>query len=230
MELTTNSAALQLRAAQKGNTFKRPTRPLISATAVDQIALKTICPANAIGVNPVRIDLGKCIFCDACALAFPSKIKFSEDPDLSTNVRDRLIVIEGEDTRVAPDPSLIRENRIDSKLSINLTIVGRNNGSDFPLTNKQSGIRLEKSAEKSHGLIFTEEITEPMEEVIARLYETILPPKLIILAGAKAISSGILNSKSFMDKYPVDLYIPGDFVHPEVLADAVNDLISFFNR
>jgi Ni,Fe-hydrogenase III small subunit len=218
---------------QTGNAFKRATRPLIYFSSADQSEIKRICPANAIGINPVRIDLGKCVFCHACAIAFPSAIKFSDDPKVSTNVRDRLIVIEGEDAPVCIHPDLIWDNRIDSKLPINLMIVGKHGNSDIPVPDSQSKINVQKesSSEKAHGLIFTEEITEEMEEAISRLYEAMLPPKLIILAGAKAISSGIFNSKNnFMEKYPIDLYVPGNFVHPMALADAVNELISLIDN
>src|SRR5215203_1676203 len=73
-----------------------PGRPEISTLKVDQLALKAVCPNHAIGVNPVRIDLGKCNFCQDCSNAFPEKIKFTSDRNIASNVRDRLIILEGD--------------------------------------------------------------------------------------------------------------------------------------
>ncbi|MGB3078572.1 MAG: hypothetical protein WBB31_05795, partial [Saprospiraceae bacterium] len=49
-------------------------RPEISTEAVDSIALVDLCPTDAIRLNPVQIDLGKCVFCGECAFSFPEKI------------------------------------------------------------------------------------------------------------------------------------------------------------
>src|SRR3990172_6516747 len=72
-------------------------RPIISSEKINEDALIELCPTNAISKNPVRIDLGKCIFCGECAFAFPDKIKFSTDYKISSNESERLIVKEGED-------------------------------------------------------------------------------------------------------------------------------------
>ena len=71
-------------------------RPEISTVKVDEQALVDICPLNAISANPVRIDMGKCSFCAECAFAFPEKIRFTQDYLTSSNVRENLIIKEGE--------------------------------------------------------------------------------------------------------------------------------------
>lgn len=37
-------------------------RPVIGTAKVDETELMELCPVNAISVNPVSIDLGKCYF------------------------------------------------------------------------------------------------------------------------------------------------------------------------
>jgi len=37
-------------------------RPVISLEKVDETKLQLVCPTEAIGTNPVSIDLGKCTF------------------------------------------------------------------------------------------------------------------------------------------------------------------------
>ena len=72
-------------------------RPVISTERVNETDLMELCPTNAISINPVCIDLGKCTFCRECAIAFPNKIKFTTDYKLATNDRHKLIILEGQD-------------------------------------------------------------------------------------------------------------------------------------
>ena len=44
-----------------------------------QQALSDLCPVEAIGMNPLSIDLGKCYFCGECAMAYPQAIRFTND-------------------------------------------------------------------------------------------------------------------------------------------------------
>jgi Ni,Fe-hydrogenase III small subunit len=210
---------------------KRPVRPVISGSSVDHVLLKHICPVNAIGINPVRIDLGKCVFCGNCADAFPAKIQFSTDANLSTNVRDRLILIEGEDAPILPDLHLIRENNHTLTAPVKLKIIGNDEHDEVT---SHDFVQFVISPAEAQGLIFTEEIRPDMEETIKRFYEALLPPKLIILAGAKAISGGVFDGQksavSFMNKYRVDLYIPGDAADPLTIAHAMKELISSENK
>jgi Ni,Fe-hydrogenase III small subunit len=55
-------------------------------------------------------------------------------------------------------------------------------------------------------------------------------PKIVILCGACAISGGIFQNstkldRTFLEKYPIDLYIPGCPVHPLTFINAVLDFI-----
>ena len=54
-------------------------RPIISMAKVDESELVNLCPLNAISVNPLLLDLGKCTFCGECARRFPEKIEFTTD-------------------------------------------------------------------------------------------------------------------------------------------------------
>ena len=52
-----------------------------------------ICPANAIKLNPLSIDLGKCIFCGDCErVCTDGAIKFSNFHKLSSTNREKLII------------------------------------------------------------------------------------------------------------------------------------------
>jgi Ni,Fe-hydrogenase III small subunit len=54
--------------------------------------------------------------------------------------------------------------------------------------------------------------------------------KILILAGTDAISGGIFAdspalNRSFLDKYKVDLYVPGNPVHPLAFVNGVLSLV-----
>src|SRR5882672_7292028 len=83
-------------------------RPEISAESVNEDALAALCPTGAIGKAPVSIDMGKCVMCGECSFAFPNKIRFTTDYKIATNVRDRLIVREGESHPITLDESKVR--------------------------------------------------------------------------------------------------------------------------
>src|SRR6266540_1325637 len=84
-------------------------RPIISDAAIDVQALVDLCPTNAINADPVCIDLGKCVFCEECAFAFPGKIKFTKDYKLATNYRDGLLIKEGEGKPIELNAEIIRK-------------------------------------------------------------------------------------------------------------------------
>src|SRR5665213_4476172 len=84
-------------------------RPVISTEKVNEIELMELCPVNAISINPVCIDLGKCTFCGECAIAFPNKIKFTTDYKIATNDLQNLIIKEGPGLPVELNPELIRK-------------------------------------------------------------------------------------------------------------------------
>ena len=69
-----------------------------------------------------------------------------------------------------------------------------------------------------------------MAEPLQICYEAIPDPKIIILAGTDAISGGIFEGspaldRRFLDRYPVDLYVPGNPVHPLTFINGVLELI-----
>src|ERR1035437_8415242 len=84
-------------------------RPVISKVMVNEDYLINLCPVRAITTKPVQIDLGKCTFCNECAIKVPDKIKFTTDYKISTNDSSSLIVKEGVDKTIELNPDLIRK-------------------------------------------------------------------------------------------------------------------------
>ena len=92
------------------------------------------------------------------------------------------------------------------------------------------GIEFVASPRHADGIVITGPISENMAGALQICYDAIPAPKLIILAGTDAISGGIFSGspalkRDFLSKYPIDLYVPGNPVHPLTFINGVLSLI-----
>jgi Ni,Fe-hydrogenase III small subunit/NAD-dependent dihydropyrimidine dehydrogenase PreA subunit len=217
-------------------------RPVIASNIkVDEDKLTALCPVKAIGLNPVSIDLGKCVFCGECALAFPEKISFTTDYKIATNVRERLIVKEGDENPVTLYQSIIRKEikqLFSSSFKLRQVSAAGDNSCEWELNASNNvqfdisrfGIDFVASPRHADGILITGPISVNMAEPLERCYNATPDPKVIILAGTDAISGGIYADspaldRSFLEKYPIDLYIPGNPTHPLTIINGILDLI-----
>ncbi|MDD4970371.1 MAG: NADH:ubiquinone oxidoreductase [Paludibacter sp.] len=215
-------------------------RPVISREKVDEEELIAICPTDAISGNPVSINLGKCTFCGECAMRFPEKITFTKDYKLASNVPDRLIIREGEDKPVEVDPDKVRKE-IHSVLGRSLKLrqisAGGDNSCEMELNAANNvqfdmsrfGIDFVASPRHADGIVITGPITKNMAEAVQICYDATPDPKIIVLVGTDAISGGVFEGspaidRSFLEKYNVDLYIPGNPAHPLTIINGLLDL------
>lgn len=215
-------------------------RPIISTAKVDETKLVELCPTAAISGNPVSIDLGKCTFCGECAMQFPSKISFTKDYKMSSNERERLIIKEGEDNPVEVNPATVRKeiHRVFGKsLKLRQISAGGDNSCEMELNAANNvqfdisryGIDFVASPRHADGIVITGPITKNMAEAIQICYDAVPEPKIIVLVGTDAISGGIFADspaidRSFLEKYIVDLYIPGNPAHPLSIVNGLLDL------
>lgn len=215
-------------------------RPVISTEKVNETDLVELCPVNAISSSPVSIDLGKCTFCGECARRFPNKVKFTTDYKIATNERGWLIVKEGDEKPIEVNPDIVRAEifRIfGSSLKLRQVSAGGDNSCEMELNAANNvqfdmsrfGIEFVASPRHADGIVITGPITENMAEPLQICYDAIPEPKIIVLVGTDAISGGILGNsaavnRSFLEKYPVDLYIPGNPAHPLTIINGLLDL------
>jgi Ni,Fe-hydrogenase III small subunit/ferredoxin-like protein FixX len=216
-------------------------RPIISLKEVDIKELVTLCPTRAINSTPIQIDLGRCTFCGECAIAFPDKIKFTKDYKLSSNDRNRLIVEEGNDIPITLDTDKIRKeirHMFHGSLKLRQVSAGGDNSCEWELNASGNvnfdigrfGIEFVASPRHADGIVITGPITQNMAEPLQLCYDAVPDPKMIILAGIDAISGGIYEgskalNRSFIDKYSIDLYIPGNPVHPLSFINGIIQMI-----
>ena len=216
-------------------------RPEISADKVDEIALAALCPTGAIGTGPLSIDMGMCVMCGECSFAYPHKIKFTTDYKIATNVRERLIVKEGDQHPITLDENKVRAEirslfgrslklREISAAGANADEAELNACGNVNFDMGRFGIEFLASPRHCDGIVITGPISENMAEAVQVCYDAVPDPKIIILVGSDAISGGIFAGsgaldRSFLDKYPVDLYVPGNPPHPLTFINGVLELI-----
>jgi Ni,Fe-hydrogenase III small subunit/Fe-S-cluster-containing hydrogenase component 2 len=216
-------------------------RPEISAEKVDERVLADICPTGAVMTDPVRIDLGKCAFCGECSRLFPEKIHFTTDYKLSTNDRGSLIISEGMTTAISIQQELVRKEIrkfFSGSLKLRQVSAGGDNSTELELNAcgnvnfdmGRYGIEFVASPRHADGIVITGPLTRNMAEALGITYKAIPSPKIIILAGTDAISGGIFEGspaidRRFIEQNHIDLYVPGNPVHPLTFINGVMDLL-----
>jgi len=215
-------------------------RPEINNVKVDEQELIAICPLNAITSNPVRIDLGKCVFCGECAIAFPEKIKFTTDYKISSNNREHLIVVEGDNSQIKIDIETISpliKKTFAKSLKLRQVSAGGDNSCEWELgacgnanfDMGRFGIEFVASPRHADGIVVTGPISENMAEPLKIAYDATPDPKIFILCGVDAISGGIFAdskalNRSILKDIKVDLFIPGNPPHPLTIINGILDL------
>ena len=92
------------------------------------------------------------------------------------------------------------------------------------------GIQFVASPRHADGLLITGPVTANMLLALRKTYEALPPPKLVIAAGACAISGGPYIGRPEVhngatELLPVDLYIPGCPPHPMTTLDGLLRLL-----
>ena len=101
------------------------------------------------------------------------------------------------------------------------------------------GIDFVVSPRHADGIVITGPVSENMSEALHICYDAVPEPKIIILAGTDAISGGIFTNgmanqenvpsgaimREFINRHHVDLYVPGNPLHPLTFINGVMDLL-----
>ena len=210
--------------------------PIIKTGYVDE----TICPTGALKTNPNSIDLGKCTLCGACK---GEAVQFSNYYKLSSTQRETLIITEEKSS--ADYEKIAIKSRAEIKkvfgksLKLRQVSAAGCNGCEMELNACSNcnfdmgrfGIDFVASPRHADGIVITGPISENMAYALEDCYKSTPDPKIVILAGACAISGGIYQNASeinraFLEKYNIDLYIPGCPVHPLTFINGVLDFIT----
>lgn len=201
---------------------------------------ETLCPTGALKSNPLTIDMGKCTFCGNCIC---ENIQFSNYYKLASTNRENLIIKENITIKDYEKLAIYAKKEINKVFSHSLKLrqisAGGCNGCEMELNACSNcnfdmgrfGIDFVASPRHADGIVITGPITKNMAFALEDCYNAISEPKIIILTGACAISGGIFAksediNREFLEKYPIDLYIPGCPTHPLTFINGVLGFIT----
>jgi Ni,Fe-hydrogenase III small subunit len=218
-------------------------RPVISGDITPQEIEKvsSLCPVMAIDGKSGAIDLGRCVFCNECSFFLPEKIRFANDYRIASNLRESLLIKPGSENPVRLDEASVRKEirkTFKSALKLRQVSAGGDNSSELELNATGNvnfdfgryGIEFVASPRHADGIVITGPISKNMAEPLEMTYKAIPSPKIIILAGTDAISGGIFEGspaidRRFIEQNHIDLYVPGNPVHPLTFINGVIDLL-----
>lgn len=202
-----------------------------------------VCPTGALSTNPLKIDLSKCTLCGACQrFCTNGAIDFTNCYKLGVDKPEKLIVTE----EITPEKYLKRAIEVrkeiysifNRSLKFRQVSAGGCNGCEMELNACSNanfdmgrfGIDFVASPRHADGIVITGPITKNMAFALEDCYKSTPDPKVVILCGACALSGGVFQEASeinreFIEKYRIDLYIPGCPVHPLTFINAVLDFI-----
>ena len=189
---------------------------------------QAVCPTHAIQLDPLRIDLGLCVFCPLCEQECPEQaIRYTTEYHIAGSSREQLVV-DGTQSRITPEiASKEIRKYFGRSLRLRQISAGGCNGCELELNALSNvnfdmgrfGIEFVASPRHADGIVITGPVTKAMAEAASICYDAVPAPKIVILFGACAVSGGIFQNspelnRELLERHPADLYIPGCPPHP----------------
>lgn len=217
-------------------------RPAISAAPCAEActACRDVCPTAAVALDPVAIDLGKCVFCNLCAEVCPvTKIVFTPETKMASASREGLVVVAGATetaARVRANETFARifgrslKMRQVSAGGCNACELELNAASNVNFDAQRFGIEWVASPRHADALVVTGPLTANMRDAIRMSWDAMPDPRFVVAVGACAISGGLYAGapgvdRTFLDEVGPALFVPGCPPHPLTFVNAILDFI-----
>ena len=216
-------------------------RPVIGAPPCEAgcSACVAACPTRAIELEPLRIDLGRCVMCGDCEPVCPSgTLSFDNDFRIAATERDALVVSAARPSLDPVKVSAALHRRFGRSLKLRSVSAGGCNACELEvnaLTNVnfdigRYGIDIVASPRHADALVLTGPVTRNMAQALQLCWDGMPEPKLVIAVGACAISGGLFADspaldRSFVERFTPSLYVPGCPPHPLTFISGILDLL-----
>jgi Ni,Fe-hydrogenase III small subunit/NAD-dependent dihydropyrimidine dehydrogenase PreA subunit len=197
------------------------------------------CPVGAITVDPLRLDLGACLFCPGCEEACPDgAITFGNDHRLAATARGDLLVDGGEEVKLAQALSAEMCRVFGRSIRLRQVSAGGCNACEVEVNVLNTlvfdlarfGIQFVASPRHADGILVTGTVTANMRQAVLTTWEAVPAPRLAIALGACAIAGGPFRGSTVAGdgvpaEIPVSLYVPGCPPHPYTILDGLLRLL-----
>jgi Ni,Fe-hydrogenase III small subunit/NAD-dependent dihydropyrimidine dehydrogenase PreA subunit len=195
------------------------------------------CPTGAIRLDPLSIDLGRCVFCAECIDACPEgKIELTTEPRMGATSRDALVVAAGAATEIRANEGLAKLFK--RSLKLRQVSAGGCNGCELELNAtanvnfdlQRYGIEWVASPRHADALVLSGTLTRTMQDAVRLAWDAMPDPRFVVAVGACAISGGLYEGargveRGFLDDVIPALYVPGCPPHPLTFVNAILDLL-----
>ena len=202
-------------------------------------ACKDACPTSALSLSPVALDLGRCVFCQACVEVCPEdKLRFTAEPKMGASRLEDLIVREGATEALRVKASAAFSKLFGRSLKMRQVSAGGCNACELELNAavnvnfdvQRYGIEWVASPRHADALVVTGPLTLHMREALQHAWDAMPEPRFVVAVGACAISGGLYEDaasvdRAFLESVGPALFVPGCPPHPLTFVNAILDLL-----
>ena len=199
------------------------------------------CPSQAILTSPLRVDLGRCVFCGECAHRTKA-IAFTNFHHTASTSREHLVIGEGmtpeQYEKAAFEACKGIHSYFGRSLKLRSVSAGGCNACEWELGASSNvnfdmgryGIDMVASPRHADGIVITGPVSENMAAALEDTWSAIPSPKIVIAMGSCAISGGVFDgspavNRKFFNSVKVDLFIPGCPPHPLTVVNGILGLV-----
>ena len=219
--------------------WRGPARPVDAPDPADLADLTDLCPTGAISVDPVRVDMGRCILCGRCVAERPGAFAWSEGATgPAALTREQLIIPElpETDAAVAAVRARLAERTAALRRSVHVRHVdaGSDGSEEWEIQAllgpvydiHRLGVFITASPRHADVLLVTGAGSVGMSGPLRTTYDGMPDPKVVIATGTDAVSGGLLAGSDQTTggvgaTVPVDIWLAGSPPSPFGILNAL---------